>query len=400
MPRPRLGGHDEFSEMLENASGAKLLPEDATHAGDDVEQASRDEDDGEAVGQTPAPLPLPVPHFLLPVQGDHGASVGRSPPWAGKPVPAVAADGGKLPAQAAPDLFVPPAPSRVDNSVEPNPVALAAAGDGEVGTPQPECPEPHGQPEGRKAMVKIEVLSSGQEVAGGAAEGAGARLHPPGPPLQPSDDRPQGANKDRPAAPTAPRPEPAAPSGTQPPVAGPPAAAPIPAAQQLTQAVIPAVDHARTVLQAIAERPSATSVVRTLQIGLHPQDLGRLRVTLRMSGESLDLRVETETVAALASLERDKAVIGKLLQDAGVAAPLGRVELSLGRFEPPPSGNEGRAAGFEGGAARQSFDGFPRPGGKTPQQDAGQGESPIGRDAHDTADRELGSSRPLRGIYL
>lgn len=102
--------------------------------------------------------------------------------------------------------------------------------------------------------------------------------------------------------------------------------------QQVAQALSSASATPGALLPA-QESPLRPSV-QVLKLSLQPRELGQLRLTLRFSGDALDLKVETETPEALRSLERDTAVIGKILLDAGVSAPLTRIEVRMGQFEP------------------------------------------------------------------
>lgn len=124
------------------------------------------------------------------------------------------------------------------------------------------------------------------------------------------------------------------------------AALPVGATISLAEPAAPVHSPAQQVAQALSSASAAPGAllpaqesplrppVQVLKLSLQPRELGQLRLTLRFTGDALDLKVETETPEALRSLERDKAVIGRILLDAGVSAPLTRIEVRMGQFEP------------------------------------------------------------------
>lgn len=105
-------------------------------------------------------------------------------------------------------------------------------------------------------------------------------------------------------------------------------------ARQVAQALTSVGATPGAFLPVLAQESPLRPPVQVLKLSLQPRELGQLRLTLRFSGDALDLEVETETPEALRSLERDTAVIGKILLDAGVSAPLTRIEVRMGQFEP------------------------------------------------------------------
>jgi chemotaxis protein MotD len=174
-------------------------------------------------------------------------------------------------------------------------------------------------------------------------------------------------------------------------------------AQQLAEKLVPAVAHAQAVLRVLAEAGATQPAVKSLQLGLHPEDLGRLRVTLRLSGDSLDLRVETETQDAAASLDRDRALLGSLLQEAGVTTPVGQIDVRVGRFEaaPPAARHEapGQSAMGASGGGAQNFAGH-QPG--TPAERSAAGPAVAEQRSMQDVQVNRDPSRPRasRGIYL
>jgi hypothetical protein len=169
-----------------------------------------------------------------------------------------------------------------------------------------------------------------------------------------------------------------------------PAGATVGLAEPATPAYSPAQQVAQT-LSSAGAAPGALlpALAQVLKLSLQPRELGQLRLTLRFSGDALDLKVETETPEALRSLERDTAVIGKILLDAGVSAPLTRIEVRMGQFEP--------AAAPATADVAQSF----RDSSGGPPQDTPQRPDITARRTADAKSHPDVSAGPRRsGLYL
>lgn len=160
-------------------------------------------------------------------------------------------------------------------------------------------------------------------------------------------------------------------------------------AQQVAQTLSSAGAAPGALLPALAQESPLRPPVQVLKLSLQPRELGQLRLTLRFSGDALDLKVETETPEALRSLERDTAVIGKILLDAGVSAPLTRIEVRMGQFEP--------AAAPATADVAQSF----RDSSGGPPQDTPQRPDITARRTADAKSHPDVSAGPRRsGLYL
>lgn len=117
-----------------------------------------------------------------------------------------------------------------------------------------------------------------------------------------------------------------------------PAVIAAPVAQQLAERLPALVSDGQRILRVLEAHGQESPVVRTLQFSLRPETLGELRVTLRLSGETMKLSIETRSDEARRALEQDRPLLDSLLQSSGIATDRGQIDIRLGRFEPAPSG--------------------------------------------------------------
>ncbi len=136
----------------------------------------------------------------------------------------------------------------------------------------------------------------------------------------------------------------------------------------------PATDPAANPFANLKPRSEA---LRVLDIQLHPSDLGKVRVSMRLVGAVVEVRVETETARTAQLLEQNRTTLDKLLTGAGYKAEnitvvaIGErptVQVSAnGNAAPPTDSSAGQQA--EGGGAGQSA------GGQASEGQASGGES-------------------------
>jgi Flagellar hook-length control protein FliK len=91
-----------------------------------------------------------------------------------------------------------------------------------------------------------------------------------------------------------------------------------PPAQQIFTGIIRAAPPPPKA-SAVSTARSQVEVVRSIQVSLRPENLGRVTIELRLRGGSIELKVDVETAAARAELSRDEGVLRDMLSDAGYA---------------------------------------------------------------------------------
>lgn len=161
---------------------------------------------------------------------------------------------------------------------------------------------------------------------------------------------------------------------------------------QLAVKLAPAINQAQAILAILVEAGDPGPVIKTLQFGLHPQDLGEVRVTLSLAPETLALRIETQNEDAARRLERDRGLLDTLLVQAGVAVERSQIDIRIGRFEAAlPVAIQGSAA--HGGDTFNS---------NGSQRDRHRPETSQQTESNDHAARSSSTpvERDRRGVYL
>jgi chemotaxis protein MotD len=69
----------------------------------------------------------------------------------------------------------------------------------------------------------------------------------------------------------------------------------------------------------VADSRPSLSRIQTMQVLLDPESLGKVTVSMRLSGTRLDLRVETERLETMQLIGKDKDLLTGKLQNAGYA---------------------------------------------------------------------------------
>ena len=168
-------------------------------------------------------------------------------------------------------------------------------------------------------------------------------------------------------------------------------------AEQVAKRLAPAINQAQAILRILEKAGEAGPVVKTLQFGLRPRDLGEVRVTLSLGTGELSLRIETQSEEAAQRLERDRSLLDTMLAQAGVNVDRSQIDIRAARFE-----SQQPAASFEGAG--------PRSGGGTDSsaaQDHSQ-RQPRSGNPHQTSEGQQHASsqsggsdhRDRRDIYL
>ena len=64
-------------------------------------------------------------------------------------------------------------------------------------------------------------------------------------------------------------------------------------------------------------RMSHDAQMRTLELVLHPETIGRVRVSLYLRGQSLGVKIEAKSAETARVIEQDRSLLGRLLSEAG-----------------------------------------------------------------------------------
>jgi flagellar hook-length control protein FliK len=157
--------------------------------------------------------------------------------------------------------------------------------------------------------------------------------------------------------------------------------------------------QAHEIMRILQQAGDPGPVVRTLQFGLHPRDLGEVRVTLEIGRDRLGVRIETQGEDAARRLELDRGVLDAMLVQAGIMPDRSQIEIRVGRSDmwmqtsleaQGRPGDQGAEFSTHGGAAnhdRRRSDG-------NSTHDTGKSTSATSAAAFS------GLGEPRRGIYL
>lgn len=130
-----------------------------------------------------------------------------------------------------------------------------------------------------------------------------------------------------------------------------------PPVMQIAKALVPAVNQAQAILAILEKAGDPGPVVKTLQFGLRPQDLGEVRITLSLAAASLALRIETQNEEAARRLELDRGLLDTMLVQAGIGAERSQIDIRVNRFEPAQPAAFPDAQAWQGGGATSAFNG-------------------------------------------
>ena len=122
---------------------------------------------------------------------------------------------------------------------------------------------------------------------------------------------------------------------------------PLQPVEQVAKRLAPAINQAQAILRILEKAGETGSVVKTLQFGLRPRDLGEVRVTLSLGTGGLSLRIETQNEETALRLERDRSLLDTMLAEAGVSVDRSQIDIRAARFE-----SQQPAASFEGSGPR------------------------------------------------
>lgn len=114
------------------------------------------------------------------------------------------------------------------------------------------------------------------------------------------------------------------------------------------------------------ERPkySRDGQLKTLELVLHPETIGRVRVSLHLRGKALELRIEAKSANAAGAIEQDRSLLRQLLSEAGFQLSVADIKVEVqAQAREIPTHEQG---GFQ-------------PGGKAGE--GGRGESSRPRDS-------------------
>ncbi len=169
-----------------------------------------------------------------------------------------------------------------------------------------------------------------------------------------------------------------------------------PIATQLAGRLAPAINQAQAILRILETAGESGPVIKTLQFGLRPRDLGEMRVTLSLGRSELSLRIETQTEEAARRLELDRSLLDTMLTQAGISIDRTQIDIRAVRFESqqPAASFEGagpRGGGADGSAAHDHSQRQPRSG--NPHQ-ASEGHQ------HASSTSVGSDRRDRRNIYL
>jgi flagellar hook-length control protein FliK len=130
-----------------------------------------------------------------------------------------------------------------------------------------------------------------------------------------------------------------------------------PPAMQISRVLAPAINQAQAILAILEKAGDPVPVVKTLQFGLRPQDLGEVRITLSLAAASLALRIETQNEEAARRLELDRGLLDTMLVQAGIGAERSQIDIRVSRFEPAQPAAFPDAQAWQGGSAASAFNG-------------------------------------------
>ena len=157
---------------------------------------------------------------------------------------------------------------------------------------------------------------------------------------------------------------------------------------------------------------SGGDALRVLDIQLHPADLGKVRLSIRLNDTSVDVRVEASNAATAKILEGNKQLLDQMLSKAGLSRrsyfdcchrrqeriPDHATVHQQQRPEPP--GQQGQSGAFNGGGNAQSG------GGENQQQSSAHGDDLAGASVDmtsgisDEGQDAQSSQRSAKGITL
>ena len=157
---------------------------------------------------------------------------------------------------------------------------------------------------------------------------------------------------------------------------------------------------------------SGGDALRVLDIQLHPADLGKVRLSIRLNDTSVDVRVEASNAATAKILEGNKQLLDQMLSKAGYRADhisIVAIDDKSGSQITPPStnnnaqnqpGQQGQSGAFNGGGNAQSG------GGENQQQSSAHGDDLAGASVDmtsgisDEGQDAQSSQRSAKGITL
>lgn len=69
--------------------------------------------------------------------------------------------------------------------------------------------------------------------------------------------------------------------------------------------------------------------LKTLELVLHPETIGQVRVSLQLRGKTLELRIEAKSVEAANAIEQDRSLLGQLLNQAGFQLSVADIKVDV-----------------------------------------------------------------------